>query len=502
MISRRKLIQLGAAATAFSTAFGSPIGSASQPSTPVAERESTTLAPGHNSSIIVKWTYDTGVMYGTPPTVYNGVAYGSVENAFVFAVNSETGAEVWRAAVDATTTEPVIANGLVYTCALSGSLIALDAAAGAERWRFDTGSEPFRPAVSDSTIYVGSNNGPFYALDAASGAEKWRFNAMQIDYNNRANAQVENNTVFVTAGSPVLFALDSETGRENWSFRVEGYATYTPVLSNGVVYFAGSDNIYAVDQQTGSQLWTFVTGSHPGTSLVLDNGLLYSGTSDGSLYALAAATGEVVWQHFPGGYGANILGVDSTSLVFDVITGGGAHPYYTLHSVNKVTGNEQWRSADTGNVLMPAVAGDGTVIVGERHSKLPDSDFSLYALDTATGAEIWRMTKPGGFRFASTFADGNLYTISQVGTVYCLGNPAPAILIEDAVVRAAPSVSGIERGTVSRGTELDAVGAPDSQTNAAWVEVTINGLSGWIPISAIDPATLPPQGDVEYIYQP
>jgi hypothetical protein len=34
------------------------------------------------------------------------------------------------------------------------------------------------------------------------------------------------------------------------------------------------------------------------------------------------------------------------------------------------------------------------------------------------------------------------------------------------------------------------------------VEVTIGEQSGWIPLDAIDPETLPPEGEIEYVYKP
>jgi hypothetical protein len=35
-----------------------------------------------------------------------------------------------------------------------------------------------------------------------------------------------------------------------------------------------------------------------------------------------------------------------------------------------------------------------------------------------------------------------------------------------------------------------------------WVEVSIGDVQGWIPLDAIDPLTLPPEGEIEYVYMP
>lgn len=35
-----------------------------------------------------------------------------------------------------------------------------------------------------------------------------------------------------------------------------------------------------------------------------------------------------------------------------------------------------------------------------------------------------------------------------------------------------------------------------------WIRVTIGDLTGWIPLDVIDLATLPPEGEIEFVYIP
>lgn len=74
------------------------------------------------------------------------------------------------------TDSPVIAEGIVYFSANNAGVYALKAETGAEVWHYPeegTFKALASPAVADQLVYVNADDGNLYALDAATGELKW-----------------------------------------------------------------------------------------------------------------------------------------------------------------------------------------------------------------------------------------------------------------------------------------------------------------------------------------
>src|SRR5439155_15721500 len=169
------------------------------------------------------------------------------------------------------------------------------------KWAFgfpDATSAWSQPTVASGRLFVGSQNGTVYALDAKSGCIHWTF----------------------TAKSGVRTALPFG--------RLAGWSAYA-------VYFGDTGaNVYALDAATGRELWSRAIDSHP-LARVTGSPTLYQGrlfvpvssieetaagqqgyqccTFRGSLSALDATSGAVVWRTFlvpePKEAGKNAAGV-------------------------------------------------------------------------------------------------------------------------------------------------------------------------------------------------
>ncbi|MGH9107400.1 MAG: PQQ-binding-like beta-propeller repeat protein, partial [Acidimicrobiales bacterium] len=113
----------------------------------------------------------------------------------------------------------------------------------------------------------------------------------------------------VAPGSVISAANVSEL-REAWSFKLTGKAaagvsysgslTSIPVVSDGVVYIQDQDaNVYALALATGKLKWEYEVNvpetSGPGPDgVAIADGTVYGGTQ-GSVFALSAASGKTVW---------------------------------------------------------------------------------------------------------------------------------------------------------------------------------------------------------------
>jgi outer membrane protein assembly factor BamB len=257
----------------------------------------------------------------------------------------------------------------------------------AVRWRFRTdGHVIASPTIANGVVYVGSTDRYFYALDAASGALEWK---VKTGARIASSAAVVDGTAYFESYDGALYAVDAVTGVQKWKFSTAGEKRFaashlhgalpvaetmpdpfdfylsSPVVWQGVVYLGSGDgSVYAVAAKTGALVWKFATSNVVHASPAIADGILYIGSWDRYFYALDAASGALRWKFETG----------------------------ADHDIHNQEG-----------IQSSAVVAGGVVYFGCRDSK-------LYALDARTGAPVWRYDNKGNWVIGSpAVADGVLY---------------------------------------------------------------------------------------------
>jgi polyvinyl alcohol dehydrogenase (cytochrome) len=169
------------------------------------------------------------------------------------------------------------------------------------KWAFgfpDATSAWSQPTVASGRLFVGSQNGTVYSLDAKTGCIYWTFSAKSgvrtalafgpLDGANRY-------AVYFGDTGANVYALDAATGRELWSRKLADHLhariTGSPTLYHDRLYVPVSSIEETAAGQQGYECCTF----------------------RGSLNALDARTGDVLWRTFmvpaPQAVGKNAAGV-------------------------------------------------------------------------------------------------------------------------------------------------------------------------------------------------
>ncbi len=186
-----------------------------------------------------------------------------------------------------------------------------------------------------------------------------------------------------------------------WKFHTDGRVISSPAVVNGVVYVGSTDgNLYAVDAATGNLKWKFPTGSWVVSSPAVSAGIVYFGSYDSNFYAVDASTGQQKWKFQTGGerrYAGKHLHhlepsaepmpdpwdffLSSPSIWNSAVYFGSSDG--NVYALDAASGKLKWKVA-TGDVVhsSPAIAG-GVLYIGSW-------DTYLYALDAGTGKEKWR----------------------------------------------------------------------------------------------------------------
>jgi polyvinyl alcohol dehydrogenase (cytochrome) len=313
---------------------------------------------------------------------------------------------------------------------------------------------------------------------------KWIFTASG---DVSATPTVGTSTVFVPDWSGNLFAINLATGTPLWSHQISEYDGYSgavtrvsPVLYNNSLILGDSEstgnphngaNVIAVSQQTGALLWMTQVDAHPaaiitGSPVIVGN-VVYQGISSmeealaldanyscctfrGSVVALNADTGKILWRRFtvpdnkglPGAYSGGPVwqppAIDASRNLLYVGTGNNysvpasveacrlknpknnlcdspADHFDSALALNLTTGVIKWhRSLDgydawnaacesSGNSGCPNpvgpdydLSGSGPNLIGNIVGFAQKSGI-YWALDSDTGATKWsRLIGPGG----------------------------------------------------------------------------------------------------------
>ena len=173
-----------------------------------------------------------------------------------------------------------------------------------------------------------------------------------------------------SVAAPVLFRGDAQhtgtcpdskipAGEVKWSFQTGNNIRSTPALYKGVGYFGSDDgHLYALDIQTGKLQWKFQAAGAVSSSPAVYHGTVYIEAGDAAFHAVDANIGREKWT---------------------VKTDAPIPPDPKLMS------NGKWEFEHAS----PVIAGDA-VYFGA-------ADGYLYALDPATGKQMWRFKTAGGF---------------------------------------------------------------------------------------------------------
>ena len=302
---------------------------------------------------------------------------------FVYAVNLQTGTEVWRYPAKAATATPFYAtpmltpDGQLIVGGFDHKLYSLNPASGAENWRFEQARDRWIGGVlvTADTIYAANADYNLYAI-SFTGTLKWvsPFQADQAIWG--APVSDGTNVYFGTLGRHV-YAVNAQTGREVWSQKVNGAILGSPVLGPNNTLYVGtySGELATLNTANGQVVQEQATSSWIWTGPAQDGTNVYAGDANGKLYAFPmTAAGQPWTQQLNGSILGSPLVVDTTI----VVATESGNVYFMDN-----TGQNIHSVALTGKIYAtPAVAGTLVLVAPTG------GDNTLVALDL-TGAIKW-----------------------------------------------------------------------------------------------------------------
>ena len=286
-----------------------------------------------------------------------------------------------------------------------GSLLPLDAAAQAGNWpEYQFGND---------RLGVNPYERVLNAANVTNLRHRWEVN--EGDELIMTSPAVANGIIygdsFVTGkGIPTLFALDARTGRTVWRRpMLAQFLTSSPAVANGVLYVGVglftpyyTGGLYAFDAATGTPLWSNTQLDAIQSSPAVANGVVYVGSVFGTMYALDANSGNVLWSYVPQGGSVN-----SSPAVVNGVVYVGADNFY-VYALDAATGNVIWRyRTDSAVSSSPSVTG-GVVYVASADT--------VYALTASAGTLLWSTPVSSLISGSTTVAYSRVFVCAWDGT--------------------------------------------------------------------------------------
>jgi outer membrane protein assembly factor BamB len=337
----------------------------------------------------------------------------------------------------------------------------------AKQWSDTFGNGLSYPLVVNGVVYVsagptggqggGSN---LYAINEATGDTRWSRTLGSGTY-GWSDIAYDAGRVFGVNEGGLLSGVDSITGALDWSVQLPGQYMFTapPIAVDGIVYVGGAGSggtLYAVDEQSGRLLWTDSVANGDDSSPAFDGTNVFV-TYPCQYYAFGAITGATAWHDndgCDGGGGATPVVADghvfirdwtSAGLIVNSSTGaiqgplsatqapavaGGMAYELSGATLEAVTddglGITSWSFAGDGDLTTAPLVTDGVVWVGS-------SSGNLYALDPATGHQLWS-TNVG-----TPLAAGSTGYVGAPFTGLGAGNGALIVPAGDSLIAYAPA---------------------------------------------------------------
>jgi outer membrane protein assembly factor BamB len=350
---------------------------------------------------------------------------------------------------------PAIYDGTLYTSGAGTRLTAYDASRGQMMWQFGSGNLAWAPqpvVATDGTVFYMEEVLPtyVYAVDPQAGTQIWKAPlGFELGFRGAAEALVtvdEPNELLYLVEAPIsgngkLYALDKETGEVAWWMGKPAYdAEFTgnyALIGDGKIYAAADvpivpypwhgDKMLRIDPATQTiemaydrpepeNYWDIDAYTLCDGKLVISFDYQYDPVK--LVVAYDTYTATIAWQE---AFSETITGKiacnpDRNQIYVPT------DPY--LYALDAATGDEVWKHSGYGATYNPSLANGVLYFL---------SDNNMYALDEETGNMLFAY--PLGHKADETtqvaIADGMLYLSGNGGTcdLFALGFPGRRIFL-------------------------------------------------------------------------
>ena len=377
-----------------------PLGKAAQNLTLTARfADGTTLSqpvPAPSQRLVWASSAKGEILFSSPVAEGGRVFVGTVDENFcgeggVAAFDAVSGKRLWKAKTRNSVKNAIAAaEGRVFAQDAEGWVYAFKAQDGTLLWESKLPNAALPGLVSGvtlegGTLYAGAGQS-LTAFDPATGAKRWQGGGWRLREGTPDRPTLADGAIILGSHWNALYASDAKTGKYLWAqsgpdFRFRG-SVAAPDPDGKSVWVPARQTLYRLEARTGKILAKKELGTsveNGGQPLITER-LIVLTTVDAGVLALDRETLKEVWR-LPVGEGLT----------------------YTAPYSHKPQRPIQGSAVRSGNTVF-AAANDGT----------------LYAIDLATGKELWRYVTGAPLLGTPLVCGDRLFVADLGGTLHCL----------------------------------------------------------------------------------
>lgn len=249
---------------------------------------------------------------------------------------------------------------------------------------------------------------------------KWH---LQEDGDMGSAMAIADHKIIYTNTNGDIKAVDAASGKPRWSFHTGGKVYATPLVRGHYVIVPSSDGIvYCVDARNGKKIWARETGKAIVSSPALYRNTAIIAGSDGKCRAWDLRSGKLQWQ-----YDSIRNFVETKPLVYQdkVFFGSWGNRFYALDAA---TGKEVWQWSNGAANRMFSPAACWPVAVDDKLF-IVSPDRYMTTLNTGDGHEYWRVRDTANWVRESIglSADSNrVYVKTMQGRLLAINSRTPS----------------------------------------------------------------------------
>lgn len=312
-----------------------------------------------------------------------------------------------------------------------GGITAADLPRLKLKWAFgyaNVSAARAQPAIAGGRLFAASENSEVHSLDPKTGCTHWTFKAqsgvraaLSVGSYRKASGG-SGKAVYFGDTRANAYAVDAETGQQIWIRKVDEHPaaaiTGAPIVHDGRVFvpvqglkeeaqggtakypcctFRGS--LSALDASTGAVVWKTYTIDEPKPRVMSKDGIQMWGPAGGSIWSAPTVDvkRKLIYAATGNGYADPPQAASNAVVAFDLATG-------KIRWINQITPNDNWTLGcmqnPKDNPACPAQIGPDfdfsappalTRVNGRDRLVLPQKSGVAYALDPdKKGAIVWQ----------------------------------------------------------------------------------------------------------------